>query len=262
MQDKNTTTIIMIGDVSGNPGMGALFLGLSALKKEYNADFIIVNGENAQNGFGITIDDYQKMKEYGADVVTSGNHIWQQSEIYEELDKTDTLLRPANFPISNPGKGICTITKNGKTLTVINAQGRVNMIPLDCPFVTVDNLVKEAVKKSPLIVLDFHAEDTTEKEAMGFFLDGRVTAVVGTHTHVQTMDAKILPNKTAYITDLGLTGSISGVIGGKASVSIERQFTQVPIKSEVNDDKGVINGVVIVADTQSGKAISIETITR
>lgn len=262
MQDNNTTTILMIGDVSGNPGMGALFLGLSALIKEHNADFVCVNGENAQNGFGLTIDDFLKIKSYGADVVTTGNHVWQQAEIFTELNKSDTLLRPCNFPSSAPGKGFCTVTKNGKTLTVINAQGRHNMFPLDCPFKAVESLVKEAQKQSSLIVLDFHAEDSTEKEAMGFFLDGKVTAVVGTHTHVQTMDAKVLPKGTAYITDLGLTGSHEGVIGSRPDISIERQFTQVPLKSEIVEGKGEINGVVIVADTLTGKAISIKPIVR
>ncbi len=253
-----TLRILMIGDVSGSSGMGALFLGLSSAKKEKNIDWIICNGENAADGFGITIDDYNKMKSYGVDVITSGNHIWQKDEIYAILESQDDILRPANYPDPCVGRGF-TIKNCGEyKIGVINLQGRVEMMNTDDPFRKAEAVVRNIRKTTPIIFVDFHAESAEEKEALSFFLDGTVTAVVGTHTHVQTRDEKILPGGTAYITDLGLTGVHGAVIGSKVEKSIERQLTQLPIRSEVAEGKGTIDGVIIEVDCTSGKALGIE----
>ena len=181
MSDK--LRILMLGDVSGKAGMGALIVGLSSLKKETHADFAIANGENAADGFGIREEDYRMMKNAGVDVITSGNHIWQKEEIFRVLDDAPDILRPFNYPEA-PGKGWGIYRCGNKEIGVINAQGRVNMAPLDDPFKGVDSLIREIRKKTNLIFVDFHAESTEEKEAYSFYLNGRVTAVVGTHTHI------------------------------------------------------------------------------
>ncbi|MBO8468418.1 MAG: TIGR00282 family metallophosphoesterase [Spirochaetes bacterium] len=258
---KDNLRVLMIGDVSGSAGMGALFIGLSSLIRDKKADFVIINGENAAGGFGITREDYASLKSMGADVITSGNHIWQKEEILPLLDSSDDILRPINYPDPCVGKG-WTIKKKGNIeIGVINAQGRMSMSPIDDPMKRTDQAVREIRKRTPLIFVDFHAEDTVEKEAFAFYLDGKVSAVCGTHTHVQTADEKILPKGTAYITDLGLTGVTDAVIGSDPAKSIERQLTQLPIKSEVASGEAHIQGVVITVNAESGKAESIERFT-
>ncbi|MBO8435960.1 MAG: TIGR00282 family metallophosphoesterase [Spirochaetes bacterium] len=252
----------MLGDVSGSAGMGALFLGLSSLVRDVKADFVIINGENASAGFGIAVQDYQNLKKMGADVITSGNHIWQKDEIFSILEGNDDILRPLNYPEPCIGHGYTVRKKGAFTIAVINAQGRVMMSPIDDPFKRVDKVLRDIKKETPLVFVDFHAEDTLEKEAFAFAFDGRVTAVVGTHTHVQTADEKILPGGCAYITDLGITGVTDAVIGSDPQKSIERQLTQLPIKSEVASGESHIQGVVIEADATTGKAVSIERIDR
>lgn len=251
--------ILMLGDISGNAGKGALFVGLSSLVKETKADFIIANGENAADGFGIKCEDYRMFKSLGINVITSGNHIWQKDEIYETLESSSDLLRPFNYPDA-PGRGWTIVKCGSYDIAVINAEGRVNMMPLLDPFKAMEPILREIKKKTNLIFVDFHAESAEEKEALGFYLDGRVTAVVGTHTHVQTRDEKILPKKTAYITDLGLTGVQGAVIGSSPEKSIERQLTQLPLRSEVAEGKGTIQGVIIECDAKSGNALSIKRI--
>lgn len=250
--------VMHIGDVSGDPGMGALFLGLSSLINEYKVDFVIANGENAAGGFGIGIEEYQRMISLGVDVITSGNHIWQKEEIFSILDRGDNLLRPINYPEGVHGRG-WTI-KDG--IAVINAQGRLAMPVTDCPFKTTSQVVSRLRKTTPLIFVDFHAERSEEKEALAFYLDGKVSAVVGTHTHVQTRDERILPKGTAYITDLGLTGVLDGVIGSREDKAIERMLTQLPIKSEIKEGVGHIQGVVIDVDAETGHALHIERFTK
>lgn len=257
---NNNVRIMMLGDISGSGGMGALFLGLSSIIREKNVDFVIANGENASAGFGISPDDYYAMKKLGINVITSGNHIWQKEDIFSIMEKNDDILRPCNYPEPCVGSGYTVKSCLGREIAVINLQGRINMMPIDDPFRKADAVLREIRKKTPFIFVDFHAEAADEKEALGFYLDGRVTAVVGTHTHVQTADEKILPNGTAYISDLGLTGVQHQVIGSRPDKAIERQFTQLPIKSEVAEGKASIQGVIIEAD-EKGKALSIERFT-
>ncbi len=253
----------MLGDVSGAAGMGALFLGLSSFVKEVKADFVICNGENAAGGFGISPDEFYRLKECGCHVITSGNHIWQKDTIYPLLESEETLLRPANYPANDvPGHGYTVYNLKDIKIGVINLQGRNFMPSIDCPFKVGMKIVDNIRRQTPLIFVDFHAEDAQEKEALGFYFDGKVSAVVGTHTHVQTMDAKILPKGTGYITDLGLTGVQNQVIGSDAKVSIERQLTQLPIKTVVAEGKGVIQGVIIEVEKESGKCISIKPFSR
>lgn len=258
---KNTIRVMMIGDVSGTAGMGALFLGLSSAVRDMKADFVICNGENAAAGFGITIDNYNAMKSAGVHVITSGNHIWQKDEIFQIMDRNDDILRPANYPEPCIGKGMTIKSVDGVEIAVINAQGRVNMMTIDDPFRKVESLVRNARKRTPLVFVDFHAESSEEKEALAFSLDGTVSAVVGTHTHVQTRDERILPQGTAYITDLGITGVQNMVIGSDPTKSIERQLTQLPIRSECAEGKGRMQGVLIEVDKTTGKALSIERFT-
>lgn len=257
MTDK-TLRVLILGDVSGDAGLGALFLGLSSAIKDNGIDFVICNGENAADGFGITIDNYNKMKTYGVDVITSGNHIWQKDEIFALMDSQDDILRPANYPEPCVGRGFTVKSCGDVKIGVVNLQGRVELPDTDDPFRKAEAIVRNIRKTTPIIFVDFHAESTEEKEALAFFLDGTVSAVVGTHTHIQTRDEKILPGGTAYITDIGLTGVHGAVIGSKVEKSIERQLTQLPIRSEVADGTGTMDGVIIEVDTETGKALSIK----
>ena len=259
---EDTVRVLMIGDVSGSAGMSALFVALSSLVRDTKADITIVNGENAAGGFGISEENYRAFRQMGVDVITSGNHIWQKDDIYPILDNSDDILRPVNYPDPCHGKGFTIKRKGAITYGVVNAQGRLMMNPIDDSFRKISDAVREIRKETKLIFIDFHAESTEEKEAAAFYIDGKATALVGTHTHVQTADEKILPGGTAYITDLGITGVADAVIGSDPGKSIERQLTQLPIKSEPADGKGTIQGVLIVADKATGKAVSIERIQR
>ena len=255
---NDSIRVMMIGDITGSSGMGALLLGLSSIVAEKKVPFVIANGENAADGYGITIENYNDLKRLGIDVITSGNHIWQKNDIFPIMEKNDDILRPVNYPEPCIGVGYTIKNVGGIEIRVINGQGRVNMASIDDPFKKVEMAVERIRKKTPLVFVDFHAESAEEKEALAFYLDGRITALVGTHTHVQTADERILPNGSGYITDLGLTGAIDEVIGFKSEISINRQLSQIPYKSEVSDHKGTIQGVIIESDTKSGKALSIE----
>lgn len=253
MANKNFTTLLL-GDIYGDPGCRVISLKLQSLIKKYRADFVIVNGENAYKGFGIIPSQVDMLFGIGIDVITSGNHIWQQEDIYPYLDSQDNLLRPANYGNLVQGHGYTV--KNG--VCVINLQGRMNMVPTEDPFKWANDILKRIDSKVKTIFVDFHAESTEEKEALGFFLDGKVTAVVGTHIHVQTMDSRILPNGTAYITDLGMCGPKDSVIGSDPEVSIKRQLTQMPLKAQVHETIAEIHGVCVQSDPETGRAISIE----
>ena len=255
MSDKTFTTLLL-GDVYGDPGCRVLYLKLSTLIKKYRADFVVVNGENAFKGFGLIPSQVDMLFGLGVDVITSGNHIWQQEEILPYLDSQNNLLRPVNYGNLVQGHGYAV--KDG--VCVINLQGRVNMFPIEDPFKWATDILKKLDPKVKTIFVDFHAESPEEKEAMGFFLDGKVTAVVGTHIHVQTMDEKILPNGTAYITDLGMCGPKDSIIGSDPGLAIRRQLTQMPLKAQVHDNVAEIHGVCVKSDPDTGRAISIERI--
>ena len=258
MRDSGVTALIL-GDIIGQPGCRALYIGLKNLVKKNNADFVIVNGENAAGGFGLTPDLADQIFGIGVDVITSGNHIWQKKEIYKYLDKSDRLLRPANYSGEAPGKGYCVVSKRDFRLCVINLQGLVEMYNINSPFDTAMSLVRSQRDQADGIVIDFHAEDTAEKEALGIYLDGKVNAVVGTHTHVQTADERLLSKGTAYITDLGMTGPTGSVIGVDPEISIRRSLSQMPLKMAVLEMPGVIHGVVVNI-SREGKTLSIERI--
>jgi len=255
-----TLTALFIGDVIGQPGIRAVFTHLKQLIKKTGADIVVVNGENAADGFGLTPESVATIFESGANVITSGNHIWQKKEVFYLLDSEPRLLRPANYPPRDPGHGYCVVDIRGTRVAVVNLQGRVRMVRSDCPFRKANDLLRVLDKEADVVLLDFHAEATDEKEALATYLDGRIAAQVGTHTHVPTADARILPKGTAYITDLGSTGPANSVIGFNPEISIRRVLTQLPLKNEVSESAAQINGAVVVVDLESGLAQSIETI--
>ena len=255
--------ILILGDVMGPAGREALLNNLPNIIEEKKVDFTIVNGENsADNGRGITKNIAEKFFEIGVDVITSGNHIWDAREIYGYIAENKHLVRPANYPSDTPGAGFSLFTCKGVTIAVINIQGRVFMKDhLECPFRTVESILTYVKTKTNLIFVDVHAEATSEKMGLGFYLDGKVTGVVGTHTHTQTADERILPQGTAYISDLGMTGALNSMLGMKKGPIIQHFLTQMPVKFEVEDQGPmVLYGAWIEADVQTGKAVRIERI--
>lgn len=254
--------ILVVGDIVGRPGRDTLKLFLEKNRNKY--DFIAVNGENSAAGFGLTSKIADQLFEWGCDVITSGNHIWDKKELYEYLDKSDKVLRPANYPDENtPGKGY-TILKDrkGNKIGVISIQGRVFMMPIDCPFKKVKEIIEEIKKETKFIIVDFHAEATSEKIAMGWYLDGMASLVYGTHTHIQTADERILPEGTGYITDLGMTGSESGVIGMKVESVLPKFLNSLPQRFEVAEGSERICGIEVELDEETGECVSIERISR
>jgi metallophosphoesterase (TIGR00282 family) len=251
--------ILMIGDVMGKPGRQAVAGLLPALKKELAVDFVIVNGENSAAGRGITEKTADALFEAGADVITSGNHIWDQREIVPVLDEEVAILRPANYPDAAPGRG--ALTQGG--VTVLNLQGRTFMPDIDCPFRAADAAL-ETLPENATVIVDMHAEATSEKVAMGRYLDGRVTAVVGTHTHVPTADQRILPGGTAYVTDAGMVGTKESVIGVTIDSVISRFLTGMPTRLPVAENSKTVqfNAVLIESDEATGRAKSIARIDR
>lgn len=246
--------ILAIGDIIGKPGRKALSQLLPGLRRQYGIDLVMANGENAAGGIGLTLATAWEMLNAGADVLTSGNHIWMHREIYPYLDGEMPILRPLNYPPGVPGRGHIVIGK----VAVVNLIGRVFIGDLDCPFQAMDKLLSEL--EQPIIIVDFHAEATSEKVAMGRYLDGRVSAVLGTHTHVGTTDAQILPGGTAYVSDIGMTGPLDSVIGDDAEAAIQRFLTRMPHRLSVGKGKIALNGILVKVDDDTGKALSIERI--
>lgn len=251
--------ILFVGDVVGSLGRDLITEYLPKLKQKEKPQVTIVNGENAAGGRGITEKIYKKLLQDGADVVTLGNHTWDNREIFEFIDRAPKMVRPANFPeATTPGKGIVYVKVNAIELAVINLQGRTFMTPIDDPFTKVEALVKEARERTPFIFVDFHAETTSEKQAMGWFLDGEVSAIAGTHTHVQTSDARILPQGTAYLTDVGMTGPYDGILGMQRDNVINKFITALPHRFEVVESgRGVLSYCVIDINDRTGKATKI-----
>lgn len=253
--------ILFIGDIVGSPGREMLATYLPKLKEKYHPQVTIVNGENAASGKGITEKIYKQFLQLGVQVVTMGNHTWNKKEIIDFIDDAEYLIRPANFPENNPGKGIVYLNVNHITVAVINLQGRTFLDSHDDPFQIAEQLIQKAKRKTNIIFIDFHAEATSEKQAFGWYVDGKVSAVVGTHTHTQTADERILPGGTAYITDAGMTGPYDGILGVEKESVINRFLTNMPVRFEV-DTKGrnQLNGCIITIDSTSGKATEIKRI--
>jgi metallophosphoesterase (TIGR00282 family) len=249
--------ILMVGDVFGEPGRAALAKLLPQIRRQHAIDFAVVNVENAAGGFGVTPAMARTFLDQGVDVMTSGNHIWDKKEIVEYIVKENLLLRPANFPAGTPGTGFVTVKAGPHKVAVLNLMGRVFMLPIDCPFRKADEIIPELRRETPIILVDMHSEATSEAVAMGWYLDGRVSAVVGTHRHVQTADERVLPGGTAYITDLGLTGPTDGVIGVERDLIIQRFLSQMPARFEPAKGPAALHGVIIEIDPESGRASDI-----
>ncbi len=250
--------ILFIGDIVGSPGREAIKKLVGPLKQELEIDFVIANAENASGGSGITSKVSAELFDSGVDVITSGDHIWKKNEIFELINQEERILRPLNFPSGAPGRGASVfIAKNGIKVGVINVNGRVFMDALDCPFKTTLKAAQELAEETKIIIVDIHAEATSEKVALGWYLDGKVSAIFGTHTHIQTADEKILPKGTAYITDVGMTGPYDSVIGRRIEDVLTRFLSSIPIKFEVAQDNIQLHGALVDIDEKSGKARSI-----
>jgi calcineurin-like phosphoesterase len=286
--------VIMIGDVVGDPGLTALEGQLPALIRENKADFVVVNGENAADGFGLTKETLDRILAAGADVVTSGNHVWEKRDFWPVLQEEHRVLRPGNYPEESPGSGWITVQKAEVTWLVLNLQGREYMTPIDCPFKNFDNTIKTqwgpvtethplfspegelpefSMNMTPIalteigtiILVDFHAESTREKEALAYYLDGKVSLFAGTHTHVQTADERILPRGTAYITDLGMTGVSDSIIGMDPKICLDRARNQVLYRMECakagpGGTGGAVQGILAEINRETGRAVSIKRI--
>jgi metallophosphoesterase (TIGR00282 family) len=254
-------TILFIGDIVGRPGRDLVQKGLRSLIDHYDVDVTIANAENAAAGFGLTRDIGETLLEWGIDVMTSGNHIWDKKEVLDYIAVEPRLLRPANYPEGVPGRGSCVAqTRDGRSVGVINMMGRVFMAPLDDPFAVALREIDAVRHRARIIVVDMHAEATSEKIAMGWHLDGRVTAVIGTHTHVQTADERVLPGGTAYLTDAGMTGPHDSIIGMEKGPSLARFLNGMPAKFEPASGNPRLNGAVIEADDKTGRATKITRI--
>lgn len=254
--------ILFIGDIVGKPGREAIRAFLPNLEKEYSFDLIIANAENASGGRGLTKEVAQELYDSGIDFLTMGNHVWDQRDILKFIDDENRLIRPANYPKGAPGKGFGYVKKNGIKTGIINLSGRIFLPPLENPFSTVMQIVNSIAVETSVILIDFHAEATSEKVALGWFLNGKVSAVLGTHTHIQTADARILDQGTAYITDVGMTGPRDSVLGVKKEIIINSFITQMPSKFEVASGPVQLNAVIVEIDEKTGKAMQIIPVQR
>tara|TARA_Y100000588_G_scaffold394836_1_gene517706 strand:- start:871 stop:1659 length:789 start_codon:yes stop_codon:yes gene_type:complete len=251
--------ILFVGDIYGRAGRRAASEVVPQLMTEYSVDFCIINGENAAGGFGITENIGKKLHAYGADVITTGNHVWDQKSGVPYIQSGDRILRPANYPpsVGGIGSGVYE-ARNGRFVGVVNIQGRTGLRPVDCPFRIGRRLVDELKKETPIVFVDFHAEATSEKIAMGWYLDGRASVVIGTHTHVQTADETVLPGGTAYMTDSGMTGPHDSVIGAEKEAVIQQFLDRMPTRYEPAEGDVKLCGAMIDVDPKSGRATAIE----
>lgn len=253
--------VLCLGDVVGRPGRDVMKKHLPALFKNEQVDFCIVNAENAAGGSGVIPEIFNELMSYGIQCVTTGDHIWKKKEIIPVIEKDQRLLRPANYPLEAAGRGFAVYdTAKGIQVAVLNLQGRVFMKPIDCPFKTADDILEQIPATVRIIICDFHAEATSEKVAMGWFLDGRVSFVFGTHTHIQTADETILPQGTAYITDLGMTGPYESVIGRRVDKVLHTLITSMPTTFDVAEGDVRISGAIATIDASTGKAVDIKRI--
>lgn len=253
--------LLFIGDIIGSPGRQAVGRELHRLVDRYQLDLVIANGENSAGGFGVTEETAKELFGLGVNVLTSGNHIWDKKESVPYIRREERLIRPANYPPETAGRGSVVVrTAGGVKVGVLNLEGRVFMNNLDCPFRGADYEVDRLRQETNIILVDFHAEATSEKITLGWYLDGKVSAVIGTHTHVQTADERIFPGGTAYLTDAGMTGSFDSVIGIKKELAMEKFLTQIPVRFEVAKKDVRLNGVVVEVDETTGKALAIERV--
>jgi len=255
--------ILLIGDIVGRPGRAIIERSLVALREERQIDLVIANCENAAGGAGITPSVADDLFRAGVDVLTSGNHVWKKKEAFELLKLDHRVIRPANYPDGAPGSGSTVVeTLSGQKVGVLNVMGRVFMEALDCPFRTAERELARLALVTPVIIVDMHAEATSEKVAMGWFLDGKVSCVFGTHTHIPTADERILPNGTAFITDVGMTGPYDSVIGRRVDQILERFLRQLPMRSEVAEGNIQLRGLMVDVNPATGKAVAVERITK
>ncbi|MDR1603848.1 MAG: TIGR00282 family metallophosphoesterase [Gracilibacteraceae bacterium] len=255
--------VLFVGDIVGRPGRGAVCELLPVLREEYDDPLVVANAENASGGRGLTAENAAELYAAGIHLITMGNHVWDNRKIFDFIGADPRIIRPANYPVGAPGRGQTIVTHHGRKVGVLNLSGRVFMTPLDNPFTLAGPAVAQLRRETPLVLLDFHAEATSEKQAMGWFLDGKLSAVLGTHTHVQTSDARILPGGTAFITDVGMTGPADSVLGMKKEIIVNSFLTQLPTRFEVAEgNKRQFNAVCLTLDEQTGKAERIETVQR
>lgn len=254
--------LLFIGDVVGRPGRRAVTQWLPALRRELEADLVVANGENSAGGFGITPQTFNELIAAGVDVVTGGNHIWHTREALALLDAEPRILRPANYPAGAPGRGAGVFAAGGARVGVLNLEGRVFMEPLLSPFECAREAVERLRAETRVILVDMHAEATSEKAALAWHLDGRVSAVVGTHTHVQTADERILPGGTAFITDAGMTGPRDSIIGMSRETVLQRFLTALPVRFEVAAGPVQLNGAFVQVDADTGRALAIRRVSR
>ena len=255
---NGTVRVLMIGDVIGKPGREGVERLLPGLRDERSLDFVTANGENLAGGMGLTASTAQALFAVGVDVITSGNHIWDKRETADYLDRQPRLLRPANYPGNSPGRGVHVgRARNGVQVAVINLQGRTHMLPIDDPFRKADEILNALDPAVKVRLVDFHAEITSEKQAFGHYLDGRVSAVLGTLTHVPTADTRILPSGTAYQTDVGMTGPYDSVIGVEKAIILRRFLTGIPVRMEAARGQVELHSVIVQVEETTGKAISI-----
>lgn len=253
--------ILFIGDIIGRPGRQIVREALPRLIDQHMIDLVVANGENAAAGFGLTPDVVSELFSLGIDVLTTGNHVWDKRDGLVCLEQEPALLRPANYPVGTPGHGVGVFkTPGGTSVAVVNLEGRVFMGNLDCPFRKADAILDELGPDQRIVLVDFHAEATSEKGALSAYLDGRVSAVVGTHTHVQTADERVLPGGTAFISDVGMSGARDSVIGIRKELSIQRFMTQMPVRYELAKKDPVLCAVVVSIDESTGKATGIERV--
>jgi metallophosphoesterase (TIGR00282 family) len=255
--------LLFIGDIYASTGRNMVASHLAELQATYGVQMTIANAENSAGGFGVTPQIADELISMGVDAITTGNHVWDKRDFYEYLDRSPRVTRPANYPHDLPGKGLIYVeARNGVKVAILNIQGRAMMTPLDCPFREADNLISQIPANIKVRFLDFHAELTSEKVAMGWHLDGRVSAVIGTHTHIPTADTRILPGGTAYQTDCGMTGPYEGVIGADKDLVLKKFLTSLPVRLEAAKRGGELHGVVVNIDENSGRALHIERVVR
>lgn len=253
--------LLFVGDVFGKPGRRAVKELLPALKRERGVDFVIANGENCAAGAGITPDTAQELFAAGVDAITGGNHIWDKEEAIALIERDQRVVRPVNFPPGAPGRGFGVFTTGaGERLAVVSVLGRIFMTPYDCPFRAMESVLEKLGSSTRVIFVDVHAEATSEKMALAWYLDGRVSAIVGTHTHVQTADERIFPRGTAYLTDAGMTGPHDSVIGVRKELALRRLMQQMPVRYQPADADLRLHGILIEVDAGSGRATSVERI--